>query len=81
MPKEESTYLYCDNESVVSNVTHVESTLNKKHASVAYHHCRWCVASGIITLTHISTNDNLADCFTKRLPVSTMNHMFCEWAY
>ena len=44
MPKGELTYVYCDNESVVKNTTNVESTINKKHASVAYHHCRWSVA-------------------------------------
>ena len=35
----EATHVFCDNESVVKNTTNVESTLNKKHSSVAYHHC------------------------------------------
>ena len=81
MPKGEPTYVFCDNESVVKNTTNVESTLNKKHSSVAYHHCRWSVAAGIITMTHISTHDNIADCFTKRLPSQTRNHLFGAWTY
>jgi hypothetical protein len=36
-PQSEPTYVYCDNESVVKNTTNVESTLNKKHSSIAYH--------------------------------------------
>ena len=81
MPKGEPTYVYCDNESVVKNTTSVESTLNKKHSSIAYHHCRWSVAAGIITITHISTHENLADCFTKRLPVTVRNYLFGNWTY
>jgi hypothetical protein len=56
MPKGEPSYVYCDNENMAQNATNEESTLvNKKHASVDYHHCRWCVAAGVVTLTHIST--------------------------
>ena len=81
VPQGEPTYVYCDNESVVKNTTNVESTLNKKHSSIAYHHCRWSVAAGIISLTHISTHENIADCFTKRLPSGTRNYLFDNWTY
>ena len=80
-PKGEPTYVYCDNESVVKNTTNVESTLNKKHSSIAYHHCRWSVAAGIMTIAHISTHENLADCFTKRLPVTVRNYLFGNWTF
>ena len=83
MPQGEPTHAFCDNESVVKNkTTNVESTLNKKHSSMAYHHhCRWSVAAGVITLAHIRTYDNIADCFTKRLPSSIRNHLFGAWTY
>jgi hypothetical protein len=58
-----------------------ECGVNKKHSSVAYHHCRWSVAAGIITLAHISTHENIADCFTKRLPANTSNYLFGNWTY
>jgi hypothetical protein len=35
---------FCDNSSVVKNVTTPESTLNKKHITIAYHKVRECVA-------------------------------------
>ena len=81
LPQGKPAHIFCDNESVVKNTTNVESTLNKKHSSVAYHHCRWSVAAGVITLAHISTHSNIADCFTKRLPVSTRTHLFGEWTF
>ena len=81
LPRGDPTHVFCDNESVVKNTTNVESTLNKKHSSVAYHHCRWSVAAGVITLAYISTHDNIADCFTKRLPIGTRNHLFGSWTY
>ena len=81
MPRAEPTYVLCDNESVVKNTTNVESTLNKKHSSVAYHHCRWSVAAGVISVTHIRTDENIADCFTKRLPVNKRQYLFGEWTY
>ena len=31
----------CDNLSVVNNSSKIESTLNKKHSSIAYHAVRW----------------------------------------
>ena len=81
MPKGEPTHLFCDNESVVKNTSNVESTLNKKHSSVAYHFCRWSVAAGVISVTHIRSEYNLADCLTKRLPVAKRDFLFGEWTY
>lgn len=82
LPRGEPTNVFCDNESVVKNMMHVKSTLNKKHSSVAYHHCRWSVAAGVITMAQISTTqDNIADCFTKRLLIGTRNHLFGSWTY
>ena len=81
LEREEPTYVFCDNESVVKNTTNVDSTLNKKHSSIAHHHCRWSVAAGVITIAHISTHDNLADSFTKRLPSTIRYHLFCGWTF
>jgi hypothetical protein len=81
LPQGEPAHVFCDNESVVKNTTNVESTMNKKHSSVAYHYCRRSVAAGIITLAHISTHHNLADCFSKRLSVGTRTHLFGEWTF
>ena len=49
IPPDHATHVFCDNESVVNNATRVESVLNKKHNSFAYHFCRWAVAANIAT--------------------------------
>lgn len=80
-PPVDPAYIFCDNESVVKNSTHVESTLNKKHASLAYHYVRWNVAAGIVSLAWISGKDNPADPLTKILPRATRDHLFRNWVY
>ena len=78
---EDATNLFCDNEGVVKNSTNVDSTLNKKHSSVAYHFARWCVAAGICSLGWIPSAENLADAFTKRLPESIRDYLFGNWMH
>ena len=76
-----ATNVFCDNEAVVKNSCNVDSTLNKKHSSVAYHFTRWCVAAGVATLGWISSQENLADAFTKRLSATVRDYLFGNWMY
>ena len=76
-----ATNIFCDNEGVVKNSTNVDSTLNKKHSSVAYHFTRWSVAAGICTLAWIRSTENLADAFTKRLAEPIRDYLFGNWMY
>ena len=39
---------FCDNESVVKNVSRPESPLKKKHNAIAYHKARESIAAGIL---------------------------------
>ena len=78
---EEPANVFCDNESVVKNSTKVESVLNKKHNSVAYHYVRWNVAAGVIQVSWISTDDNLADLFTKRLSAERRTYLLYGFTY
>ena len=67
-PIANASNVMCDNKSVVSNVTKVESTLKKKHLSVAYHKVRESCAKGAIRVAYEPTGSNLADTATKVLP-------------
>eukprot|EP00978_Attheya_sp_CCMP212_P037513 scaffold177612_cov55-Attheya_sp.AAC.1 len=67
LPRGEPTHVFCDNESVVRNSTSIESTLNKKHSSIAYHYTRWNSAASVESVAWINTQDNLADALTKCL--------------
>lgn len=61
------TNVFCDNESVVKNLTKPESTLKKKHNAIAYHRVREAQAAGIIRIAWEAGEFNLADILTKQL--------------
>ena len=67
VPIEGATRVYCDNESVVKNTTYPESSLKKKHCSIAYHKIRESVAAEKIIIFHERSGSNIADLFTKVL--------------
>ena len=59
--------VHCDNEAVYKNTSIPESTLKKKHHSIAYHRCREAIAAGTMRIAKQGTTKNLADLFTKVL--------------
>ncbi len=59
--------VYCDNAGVVKNTSIPESTLTKKHLSIAYHSVREAAAAGIIRVAKEDGETNLADLLTKLL--------------
>jgi hypothetical protein len=75
IPIEESTIVFCDNQAVVINSIHSESTLKKKHVSIAYHRCREAQAAGYIRIRFIRSADNLADMLTKILPGPRLRYL------
>ena len=75
------TDVLCDNMGVVNNSSKIESILDKKHSSIAYHAVRWSVAANIIRVGWIEGDFNLADAMTKRLPSTKRNFLFGEWTY
>ena len=75
------TCILCDNESLVKNSNNVESTLNKKHSSIAYHFARWNVASRVCKIAWVATGENIADAMTKRLSEAVRDYLFGNWTY
>ena len=67
VPIEGSTNIYCDNEAVCRKFITPESTLKKKHHSIAYHRNREAVADETCRITKEATKTNLSDLFTKVL--------------
>ncbi len=68
VPLENSANIFCDNEAAYKNTSVPESTLKKKHHSIAYHRCREAVAAGTVQVAKEGTQTNLSDLFTKLLP-------------
>ena len=62
------TNIFCDNEAVYKNTSLPESTLKKKHHSIAYHRCREAVAAETVRVAKEGTVTNLSDLFTNVLP-------------
>ena len=75
VPIEGSASVFCDNQSVVYNATLPESTLKKKHLSIAYHSVRESVAARIIRVAKEDGETNLADMLTKALPEARMRKL------
>jgi hypothetical protein len=68
IPLNGSMIVLCDNEAVVLNTNHSESTIKRKHVSIAYHRCREAQAAGYVKIGSIKGMDNMADLLTKLLP-------------
>jgi hypothetical protein len=81
IPIDGPTNVYCDNEAVTKNTIFPESTLKKKHNSIAYHRAREAVAAGTIRVTKEDGKTNLADVLTKLLPQATKEFLCDRFMY
>ena len=61
--------LYCDNSGAVANSREPRSHKRGKHIERKYHLIREIVHRGDVTVTKISSEQNIADLFTKALTV------------
>ena len=61
------TDILCDNPSVVNNSSKIESVLNIKNCSIAYHALRWAPAASIAKVGKVHTGDNIAGVLTKTI--------------
>jgi hypothetical protein len=82
IPIDGPTNVYCDkNEAVTKNARLPESTLTKKHNSIAYHRTREAVAAETIRVTKEDGKTNLADVLTKLLPQVTKEFLCDKFMY
>jgi hypothetical protein len=81
IPIDGAANVFCDNEAVYKNTVIPESTLKKKHHSIAYHKCREAVAAGTIRVAKQGTTKNLADLFTKVLTTARRVFLLERFTY
>jgi hypothetical protein len=81
VPLEGPANIFCDNEAVYKNTVLPESTLKKKHHSIAYHRCREAVAAGTVRVAKEGTKTNLGDLFTKALPQPRREELLDKFTY
>ena len=61
------SYMFGDNQSVVTSSTIPHSRLNKRHQALSYHRVRECIAAKIIRFFHVRSEENPSDIMTKFL--------------
>ena len=81
VPIDGPSNIFCDNEAVYKNTSLPESTLKKKHHSIAYHRCREAVAAGTVRIAKEGTKTNLSDLFTKLLPQPRREELLDKFTY
>ena len=81
VPLDGAVKMLCDNEAVYKNTIMPESTLRKKHHSIAYHKWREAVAAKKIRFAKQGTLNNLADLFTKVLTSDRRRFLLNRFTY
>ncbi|KAK4387628.1 Retrovirus-related Pol polyprotein from transposon TNT 1-94 [Sesamum angolense] len=66
--QEEPTTIYCDNKSAIAITKNPVQHSRTKHINIKYHSLREATTRGEIELKYCSTEEQLADIFTKALP-------------
>ena len=69
IPLDGPANVFGDNQSVITNASVPESPLKKKHVAICYHRVREACACGIMRIAKEDSETNLADIFTKNLPI------------
>jgi hypothetical protein len=65
IPVHRRTYMFGNNESVVTSSTLPHSLLNKRHIALLYHRVREAIAAKILNFLHIDGKTNPADILSK----------------
>ena len=81
IPLDVAMSIYCDNEAVCNSARTPESTLKKKHNSIAFHRVREFIASGAGRVAWEATISNLSDLFTKTMGRTKREVLMDCWMY
>ena len=73
--------LYCDNMSSIQLANNLVFHARTKHIEVNYHYVRKKVLAGDIDLVYVSTQEQVADIFTKSLGAEKLQSFKVQWEY
>ena len=68
---DQPTFVFCDNKGALDLVANNKTHKRTKHIDIRYHFIREFIRNGTIELFYIESAKNIADVFTKALPVGT----------
>jgi hypothetical protein len=81
VPLDGTCNTFIGNKSVVTHTTKPESTLAKKHNSIAYHKVRESVAIGMQRICFVKACYHQADCLTKSFPAYKLKQCISKCLY
>ena len=81
VPLDGADNVFCDNKGVYKNTVMPESTLRKKHHSIAYHKCQEAAADKKIRVAKQGALKNLSDLFTKVLTADRRRFLLDRFTY
>nr|GEU88685.1 retrovirus-related Pol polyprotein from transposon TNT 1-94 [Tanacetum cinerariifolium] len=70
--------IYCDSKSAIAISCNSVQHSRTKHIAVRYHFIKEHVEKGTIELYFVKTDYQLADLFTKSLPIDRFNYLVCR---
>lgn len=70
----DSTVVYCDNQSAIALTKDHQFHARTKHIDVRFHFIRWIIEQGLIKLVYCPTAEMVADVLTKALPSLKVKH-------
>nr|GEW98509.1 copia protein [Tanacetum cinerariifolium] len=70
--------IYCDSKSAIAISCNPVEHSRTKHIAIRYHFIKEHVEKGTIKLYFVKTDYQLADIFTKALPVDRFNYLVCR---
>jgi hypothetical protein len=65
VPVKERTYMFGDNQSVITSSTIPQSALNKRHNALSYHRVKEAISAGIMRFIHSMGSTNPSDVLSK----------------
>jgi hypothetical protein len=75
VPVQERSFLFGDNQALVTNSVIPHSTLSKRHNALSYHRVRKAIAAGMINFYWIDGKSNPADIVSKHWAYPQVWHM------
>ena len=70
-----SVYIYVDNQGAIGLANNPIHHKRSKHNDVKYHYVRLEIQHGIVELTYVPTDNNVADVFTKPVTRVRLNRL------